>query len=467
MKLILKYVLCLALFSCAIVCAEEDSLYQKAVDLCEQGDAAYENEQYREAIDAYLEALTYLDAEELKYEIYYHLGCSYSMLGEAPKAFEYLDSVLEAGHDIYYSLQQFPAFEFLRENHKKEFREKIKHAIDVRRKGRLQRIPLGVVAYDNYNGPLEIAEYDWEDLNWPEFDTLRNAYQLHKIIEDGKTEFEKMTRLLNWVATRWEHDGSNMAPDRSALAILREADKGKRFCCANYADVLKECMRALGYPARFVGLVRDVTAFETGGHGCVEVWSNQYQKWIMFDGQNNAWWEHDNVPLNAHECHRLYMSGILDELMIVGQHEHFDYHQLQLHWIAYFYRVTSYWMDTNYVLLSDSDVPELIVGKFPRNDEHTDDYEKVYPRINQTKITLRIDPEGPLDSLNIDLDHTMPYFDRFLVRINEMEWKEAEETFPWVLNEGENMIEAKAVNAVGIEGRPSRIVLQNNHGLPD
>ncbi len=462
MKFIMKYFLCLILFACTGAGAEEDSLYQRAAKLCEEGDAAHNNKEYRSAIDAYLEAMTYSEAQDFKNHIHYQLSRSYSMLGEGEKALEYLDSAVEAGYDEYIWPVAAPEFEFLRKNYKNEFKEITDHARAVRRKEYLQVAPIGVVAYDNYNGPVGIAEYDWEDLNRPEFDTLRNTYHLQRVVEAGKTEFEKMTRLLDWVSRRWVHDGGNMASDRSALAILREADKGKRFCCANYADVLMDCMRALGYPARFVGLVRDVTAFETGGHGCVEVWSNQYQKWIMFDGQNNAWWEHDNIPLNAYECHRLFMSGDLDELEFVGQHEHFDYPQLRLHWIAYFHRVASYWMDTNYVLVSDTDMPDLIVGRVPNNDQLTDEYEKIYPRLNRTGITLRIDPEGPLDSLEVILDHTMPYFDHFLVRFDDSEWQEAQDTLAWVLHDGANTIEARAVNTVGVEGMPSRIVLQNN-----
>ena len=96
MKLIFKCLFCLILFCCVIVIAEEDSLYQKAVVLREKGDLAYKNNEYGKAVDTYLEAMTYLEAEELKYEIYYQLSCSYSMLGEGKKAFEYLNGLIQS-----------------------------------------------------------------------------------------------------------------------------------------------------------------------------------------------------------------------------------------------------------------------------------------------------------------------------------------------------------------------------------
>ena len=56
----------------------------------------------------------------------------------------------------------------------------------------------------------------------------------------------------------------------------------------------------------------------------------------------------------------------------------------------------------------------------------------------------------------------MPYFDRYLVRIDERDWQEAEDTLRWVLNQGVNTIEAVAVNVADIEGRPSRIAVRYN-----
>jgi hypothetical protein len=56
----------------------------------------------------------------------------------------------------------------------------------------------------------------------------------------------------------------------------------------------------------------------------------------------------------------------------------------------------------------------------------------------------------------------MPFFEKFLVRINGSEWNESKDEFPWILNKGENIIEAKAVNLAGVESKLSRMVLRNN-----
>lgn len=449
-----------------VASAQNDSLTQRAIELCAKGDTAYSQKNYRQGIDAYLEAITYLELEEWKQSVFYNVSCSYSLLGEADKAFEYLDSSIEAGYTNYRHANADLDFEFLRANYPGKFEEisesmKAAEAQEIER-----RTPVSLVEYDNYTGPLDISAYAWEDINRPEMDTLRNRYHLREVLGHDGDEFTKMKRLLNWVATRWVHDGSKMAPVRTALAILGEVDKGGRFCCANYADVLIGCMRSLGYPIRFVGLRSDDAAYNMGGgHGCVEVWSNEYQKWILLDGQNNAWWETDSIPLSAYECHQLFTSGQEDKLKFVGQHENYDYNANKPNWDIYFYHVFNYWMGEDMQLVSGTDTPELVYQLSFENSDITDQYDKVYPSLNRTTITLRNNHTGSFDSLTVILSHTTPYFDHFMIRTDNAKWEESSDTIPWVLHQGANTIEAKAVNATGVEGKPSHIVVRYNSDI--
>jgi len=462
-----KYILCMVglFFIYGIAFAQGDTTARKIDSLYNEGNQAYKNQEYREAIDAYLQTASHPEAGEYKGSIYYNVSCCYSLLGEPRKAFEYLDSTIEAGYTDYQWMKEDSDFNFLKENYGKEFEKILRRAKSAKSEEILRKTPLAIIEYDNYDGPLVISDYGWEDINSPEMDTLRERYHLHDVVGSDGTEFEKMKKLLNWVATRWVHDGSKMAPERSALAILREVEKGKRFCCANYADVLIDCMRALGYPIRFVGLRTEDAAYNMGGgHGCVEVWSNQFQKWIFFDVQNNAWWEHDGMPLSAHECHRLFIDGREDELNFVGQHKQADYAQTKPVWSAYFYRVNNYWMGQNLFLISDTITPQLMYQGRIHNLTVTDQYDRAYPRLNRTKITLRNERPESLDTFTVILSHTMPYFDRFLVRIDEKEWEETSDTLQWVLKNGTNIIDARAVNSAGIAGKPSRISVRYNPG---
>ena len=90
-------------------------------------------------------------------------------------------------------------------------------------------------------------------------------------------------------------------------------------------------------------------------------------------------------------------------------------------------------------------------------------YEDGYPQLNQTTIQLQhTNFRSPSDTHDVILRHTMPWFQKFLVRINGADWKNSEPDFLWVLEAGENTIEAKAINLAGVEGSTSRIVLRDN-----
>jgi len=54
-----------------------------------------------------------------------------------------------------------------------------------------------------------------------------------------------------------------------------------------------------------------------------------------------------------------------------------------------------------------------------------------------------------------------PNFANYRYRINEGKWVDGEPGI-WKLKKGKNTLEVKAVNAFGVEGVPSRVVLVNN-----
>ncbi len=145
----------------------------------------------------------------------------------------------------------------------------------------------------------------------PELQTLRERYPLDSVARAGTTEFEHMLHLLQWTHSRWEHSGSNQPSKSSTLTILEEAEAGKKFRCVEYGIVLRSVLASAGYRARTLGLkTRDVEVTRVGaGHVLTEVWSGQYQKWFLLDGQFNLVPVLDGVPLNAVEFQRAIVEG--------------------------------------------------------------------------------------------------------------------------------------------------------------
>ena len=450
---------------------QEDSTYIK---LGQDAQAAYNKNDYKKSIQLYLDAIAHPASKNWRSGLLYNVSCDYSLLENAEQALDYLQQSIDSGYTDYRWMNKDTDFDFLRKSTPERFDELIAKARAADKNARLIKSPIAIVRYDNYSGPSDISKYIWDDFNNPQMDSLRKKYHLAKIIENGKTEFEKMKLLLNWVATRWKHSGNNTCKEKNALAILAAADKGERFACIDYAITLANCMTALGYPARWVGLRMYGEAFGNGkGHSCIEVWSNQFQKWILLDGQNNAWWESGGVPLNAYECRQFCADDKEDQIKFVGQFKDIDYDRIKSEWDIYFYHLVysdnnSYFSSlrrkgTTYELISDSLAQEIFLEGFPENLSKTNDIQVIYPRLNQMVITVyHTNNYIPSDTIMIKLNHTMPFFEKFLVRINGSEWNESKDEFPWILNKGENIIEAKAVNLAGVESKLSRMVLRNN-----
>jgi len=343
---------------------------------------------------------------------------------------------------------------------------------------KIEKSPIAVMEYVNYTGRTDISKHVWDDSTNPKFMMLREKYGLDKVVENGKTEFEKMLLLLDWVSSRWKHSGQNAARKHSALWILAEVDGGIRFRCVEYAIVLTNCLTVLGYPARTLGLQREGVAFGSGkGHVCAEIWSNQYQKWILLDGQNNAYWMKGGIPLSALECQNFFVQGRKDELEMVTQKVGANAAFMKRNWVVYFYHLKFSYNNTffspeadhssfspyRFELLSEGVHPEIFYQGRASNAQFTDCVRDAYPRLNQTTFHL-FHSRFPRKSneLTIKLEHTMPFFDRFMLRIDSENWESCGRSFSWLLKEGINTIEVKAVNCFGIEGSISKITLKNN-----
>lgn len=142
-----------------------------------------------------------------------------------------------------------------------------------------------------------------DTINSPELTTLRSHYRLDCVYHAGGGELDRVLRLLDWTHNRWKHSGSNTPSESKTLVILQEAAGGKRFRCVEYGLVLKSVLAACGFNARTLGLkTKDVAVTRVGaGHVASEVWSNEYQKWVMLDAQFNLLAIKNNEPLNAVE----------------------------------------------------------------------------------------------------------------------------------------------------------------------
>ncbi len=135
-----------------------------------------------------------------------------------------------------------------------------------------------IFVYEIENGHLSGAMYPMMEESWdhPRLKKLAEDEHLLQVIFPGATEFEKILLLRKWTRSQWNGDGKPFYyPPWDAIEILRLARSyGNKAFCAQYAIVFLQSCLAVGIPARYVDLP---------GHFVVEIWSNEYNKWVIMD----------------------------------------------------------------------------------------------------------------------------------------------------------------------------------------
>ena len=323
---------------------------------------------------------------------------------------------------------------------------------------------------------------------------LRRRYELDEVAQAGRTEFEQMLLLLEWVHTRWKH-GSNLAPPaRNALEILRAAEQGGDFMCGWYSVTLMQCLLALGFVARTVSIAKTATEWmahdERGiGHSITEVWSHQFHKWIMLDPDYNVYYERDGAiacPLArwisiGHGSARRWNEVRMMEgptPFRLSDRRNFDEFKPSL-WTAFRHNIGDWYADVGVLMgntqhsstdslqvlrwMDEWTPPNIVDRNHPTSASFTSNEHDMYWTVDQVQINLKADETAWQQEealLHVSLEHSMPNIASLLVRLGEEAWRKTEADFSWKLRPGKNQIMAKAVNAFGREGHTSRIVLR-------
>lgn len=135
----------------------------------------------------------------------------------------------------------------------------------------------------------------------------RRTGLLERLPPPAVSAWDTATGLLAWVQQRWKHDGNNNPGDIDALELLERSAHGERFRCVEYGTVLEAALNARGIPARRCGLRSENYHAGTGrGHVVVEAWIDEFNRWVILDGQNGGYWQLEGLPLGGRELCELY-----------------------------------------------------------------------------------------------------------------------------------------------------------------
>ena len=188
--------------------------------------------------------------------------------------------------------------------------------LSLNTKWRLPTNALNLVVTDVKNHPLIRSpfEFNHENPALPALQEFRKQFQLDKIIEGSKTELDKIKRLRAWVAGSWDwflpNSELNDLLTWDARKILNVSNNSnnkskKGGNCLYYAIVFAQACQSFGIPARIVNTNYAIW----GGHELVEVWSRDYEKWIMVDPNFDTMFydKKTGIPLNILELHDLFL----------------------------------------------------------------------------------------------------------------------------------------------------------------
>ncbi|MDR3237778.1 MAG: transglutaminase-like domain-containing protein [Spirochaetia bacterium] len=317
-----------------------------------------------------------------------------------------------------------------------------------------------------------------ESFDNPSLLKLRELYDFDEYILSGKTEYEQMTLLKDWVYTKLQYGFKSPVPElRDSLEILRLAGEETTFLCSSYAALYLQCALSMGWTARYIFLQRP-----TGKqHASVDIWSNRYRKWIYMDPTWNIHVEEKGVPLSIIEIRRRWLSKKYRSMNFVfssgkkavrfnkskfpfrkGSSELWRNMPIDAKWLSYTWGIGVVGRND---LFSDSNIWSKIYiikdkynaksKKWALRKRESLPVSILFSMCNIPSYTIRTIKEDP-QNREIKLIHNTkksftPSFDHFEIEINN-EWVTTESKFIAGKKKIASGIKIRTVNTMGVAG---------------
>ena len=332
--------------------------------------------------------------------------------------------------------------------------------------------------------------FEYEPLDHPRLKQLRAEYKLDEVVKGSTNELELLLRLAQWACNYWDwpnHIG-DCYPPWDALEILKPYRDGKPTggFCLQYNVVFLQACESFGFVGRAVS-ISPGACYERlggGGHEIVEIWSNEWKKWVYADGAL-AWYivdEKTGVPLSILEMRQHQVPTLRGEpvepVRVVAaertRNKQFAWKGLggpdPLNWYLELRMIprsnflqaksplplnqgTDEWSWTGHYVWTDAEAPAGLL--FGHRVTKREDFEWT---LNQAHYVL--EPAKTPGIFRVHLDTETPSFETFLAEIDGGEKKSVASDFTWTLHPGKNQLRVRPRNIAGREGIPSWIALE-------
>jgi hypothetical protein len=326
--------------------------------------------------------------------------------------------------------------------------------------------------------------FRYEPFTQPKLKELRARYHLDDVIRGAKTELDVISRLAAWSVRQWKWEEWHLDefyPAWDALEILKKGPDGKPVggFCQQYDLVFLQACESFGFVGREISISAGTLGRPTlTGHEPVEIWSNQFRKWIWIDG-TSAYYAEDTaarVPLSLWEVRQRQLQVLsgqkVEPTRIVniagiihpwrGLDVDMSFAELRLiprsnfleqKWPLPLNNGKGGWSWSGFEVWTDADVPAEMI--YPNLVTRHGNFEWT---LNQAHFAL--EPTSARGEFLVHLDTETPGFETFLAEIDGGEKSPVTAIFPWELHSGRNRLKVWPRNNAGRDGIASWIDLE-------
>ena len=343
---------------------------------------------------------------------------------------------------------------------------------------------LRIVKFDNQQIVRSSIPFRYEPFDRPELVALRRRHKLDDIVAGANSEFELIQRLAGWSSGLWRrmHLKESYPPYR-ASAILGAHKDGTPVggFCQQYNIVFLQACESFGLVGRLVSIgPGNVTDRIRGGHETVEIWSNEFRKWIYIDG-NTAWYAVDSesrIPLSLRELRRRQLAAFRDDKfppvdIVTIAKTKYEWPDLK-HWPPFvelrliprsnflqqraplpLNQGMRGWFWTGHYVWSDDTIPDRLL--YPQRTVGAGNFEWT---LNQAQLVL--EATNDTGRLRVHIDTNTPGLDTFVTSIDGKPIALPENTLLWKLHPGKNTLSVTPRNRAGRPGIRSTIEVVGN-----
>jgi hypothetical protein len=300
-----------------------------------------------------------------------------------------------------------------------------------------------------------------EPLDHPNLKKLRNDYKLDQVVQGAHTELELMLRLAQWSCNYWDwpnHIGE-CYPAWDALEILKPERDGSPVggFCQQFNVVFLQACESFGFSGRAISISqgRLQEKHPAGGHEIVELWSNEWKKWVYVDGAL-AWYvvdEKSGTPLSVWELRQRQLQLLRGEkppaVRVIDAERT---RNKQFGWKGLGPDPQNWYLELRLIPRSN-----FLQEKSPLPlNQGTAEWSWT-GNLNQAHYVLEATEKPGI--LRVHLDTETPSFDTYLAELDGGEKRPVPAVFTWTLHPGKNLLRVRPRNVSKREGIPSWIAL--------